>query len=87
MAAIILDGRALAQRLRERIAEETAKLRVEHRLLPGLAAVLVGDDPASQIYVNNKHRACEAVGMYSRQIKLPSSTNPQQLDAVVDELN
>ncbi len=87
MPATILDGRALAQRLRERIAEETAKLRVEHRILPGLAAVLIGDDPASQIYVNNKHRACEAVGIYSRQIKLPSSTSSEQLDAVVDELN
>lgn len=87
MPATILDGKALAQRLRQRIAEETAKLRVEHRILPGLAAVLVGDDPASRIYVDNKHRACEAVGMYSRQIKLPASTSPEQLDAVIDELN
>ncbi len=87
MPATILDGRALAKRLRERIAQETAKLRVEHRILPGLAGVLVGDDPASRIYVDNKHRACEAVGMYSRQIKLPSTTSGEQLDEVVDELN
>ncbi|MFN2556035.1 MAG: bifunctional methylenetetrahydrofolate dehydrogenase/methenyltetrahydrofolate cyclohydrolase FolD [Nitriliruptorales bacterium] len=87
MPANILDGRALARRLRERIAEETAKLRIEHRILPGLAAVLVGDDPASRIYVDNKHRACEAVGMYSRQIKLPSSTRPEQLDSTIEELN
>lgn len=87
MPATILDGRALAQRLRARIAEETAKLRVEHRVLPGLAAVLLGDDPASQIYVNNKHRACEAVGIYSRQVKLPASTSPEELDAILDELN
>lgn len=87
MSATVLDGRSLAQRVRERITEQTAKLRVEHRVLPGLAAVLVGDDPASRIYVDNKHRACEAVGMYSRQIKLPVATRPEQLDAVVDELN
>ncbi len=87
MPATILDGRALALRLRERIAEDTAKLRIEHRILPGLAAVLVGEDPASRIYVDNKHRACEAVGMYSRQVKLASSTRREKLDSIIEELN
>lgn len=87
MAAQILDGAALARRIRARIAEETAQLRVEHRVIPGLAAVLAGDDPASQIYVNSKHRATEAAGMYSRQVKLPASITQEQLEAVVDDLN
>ena len=87
MSARIIDGKALAARMRERIAEDVARLRGEHHVIPGLAAVLVGDDPGSQIYVNSKHRACEAAGMYSRQVKLPADTTQADLLAVVDDLN
>ncbi len=87
MGARVLDGKALAHRIRGRIAEEVAQLRVEQRVLPGLAAVLVGEDPASKLYVDNKHRACEAAGIYSRQIKLPATVTHGELLAVIDELN
>lgn len=87
MAARILDGRALAQRVRARIAEEVARLRDAHGVVPGLAAVLVGDDPASALYVDMKHRACEAAGMLSRQYRLDARTPQQELEALIDELN
>lgn len=87
MTARILDGRALAARVRERIAREVAALRSEHAAIPGLAAVLVGDDPASEVYVGMKHRACEAAGMYSRQVRLPATASQSELEALVDDLN
>ncbi len=87
MGARVLDGKALAQRVRGRIAEEVARLRMDHRIMPGLAAVLVGEDPASTLYVNSKHRACEAAGIYSRQIKLAATVTQAELLAVIDELN
>ncbi len=87
MSADVLDGKALAQRLRGRIGEEVAELRAERGVIPGLAAVLVGEDPASQVYVNAKHRACEAAGMYSRQVHLPGAAGQAELERVVDELN
>jgi methylenetetrahydrofolate dehydrogenase (NADP+) / methenyltetrahydrofolate cyclohydrolase len=87
MNARILDGRALAERVRARISEEVAVLRQEHGIVPGLAAVLVGEDPASQVYVRMKHRATEAAGMYSRQVALPAETSQAELVATVDELN
>ncbi|MGH3441018.1 MAG: bifunctional methylenetetrahydrofolate dehydrogenase/methenyltetrahydrofolate cyclohydrolase FolD [Nitriliruptorales bacterium] len=87
MTATIIDGKALAERLRARIAAETAELKADHGIVPGLAAVLVGEDPASQVYVNMKHRACEAAGMLSRQVQLPAETPQDELMSVVDELN
>jgi len=87
MTARIIDGRALATRVRERITEEAAALKASHGVTPGLAAVLVGDDPASQTYVGMKHRATEAVGMRSRQHLLPAATTQAELLALIDELN
>lgn len=87
VTARIIDGKALAQEVRATIADETTRLRAEHGIVPGLAAVLVGDDPASAVYVGMKHRASEAVGMYSRQVVLPQATSQAQLLAVVAELN
>ena len=87
MTARILDGKALAQEVRARIAEDVASLKAEHDVRPGLAAVLVGEDPASKVYVGMKHRACEAAGMYSRQIELPDDTAQEDLEALVRELN
>ncbi|MTV25960.1 bifunctional methylenetetrahydrofolate dehydrogenase/methenyltetrahydrofolate cyclohydrolase FolD [Nitriliruptoraceae bacterium ZYF776] len=87
MAASIIDGKALAQRVRARIADDVGRLTAEHGITPGLAAVLVGEDPASQVYVGMKHRATEAAGMLSRQIVLPADTAQDDLEALVAELN
>ena len=86
MTARIIDGKALATRTRERIAAEVAEL-AERGVIPGLAAVMVGDDAASKVYVGMKHRASEAVGMHSRQVILPLETTQDELEAVVTDLN
>ena len=65
MTAILLDGKAVASTIRSEIADETSKFKADHGVVPKLAAVLVGEDPASQVYVRNKQRACEAAGIDS----------------------
>jgi len=87
VTATIIDGKALAQRVRDRIAEEVADLQRDHGITPGLAAVLVGDDPASKVYVGMKHRDCQSVGIHSRQIELPADTSQEALEELVAELN
>jgi methylenetetrahydrofolate dehydrogenase (NADP+) / methenyltetrahydrofolate cyclohydrolase len=87
MTARIIDGKALAQTVRARIADDVAALRAEHGIVPGLAAVIVGDDEASKVYVSMKHRASEAAGMYSRQVELDADTTQDHLAQVVKELN
>ena len=87
MSARVIDGKALAAEVRERIAADVAALTEDHDVVPGLAAVLVGDDPASEVYVGMKHRASEAAGMHSRQIRLPADTSQEDLEQVVRELN
>lgn len=84
--AHIIDGKAIAAALRSEIAAETAALK-EQGITPGLAVILVGDDPASQTYVRNKQKACAEVGFYGEQINLPADTTQEQLLAVVEELN
>lgn len=87
MSARLIDGRALATRVRARIADDVARLTAEHGVVPGLAAVLVGDDPASRTYVGMKHRATEAAGMRSEQHLLPADTTEADLLALIDRLN
>ncbi|MGA0829835.1 MAG: bifunctional methylenetetrahydrofolate dehydrogenase/methenyltetrahydrofolate cyclohydrolase FolD [Nitriliruptoraceae bacterium] len=87
MTARLIDGRALATRRRAELADEVARLRAEHGVTPGLAAVLVGDDPASRTYVGMKHRATEAAGMRSEQHLLPADTSQADLLALVDRLD
>ncbi len=87
MTARIIDGRALATTVRARIADDAARLAAKHGVVPGLAAVIVGDDPASQTYVGMKHRATEAAGMRSRQHVLPTETTQAELLALIDALN
>jgi methylenetetrahydrofolate dehydrogenase (NADP+)/methenyltetrahydrofolate cyclohydrolase len=87
MTARTIDGRALANRVRARITDEVARLTADHGVVPGLAAVLVGDDPASQTYVGMKHRATEAAGMRSQQHLLPADTSQADLLALIDRLN
>ena len=85
--ARIIDGKAFAAGLRERIAEDVAKLKALHRLQPGLAVVLVGEDPASQIYVRSKGEQTKEAGMHSVTHRLPESTSQAELMALVAELN
>jgi methylenetetrahydrofolate dehydrogenase (NADP+) / methenyltetrahydrofolate cyclohydrolase len=87
VTARIIDGKALAQKVRARIADDVARLRAEHGVQPGLAAVLVGEDPASQVYVGMKHRATEEAGMHSRQVVLPADTAQDDLEGLVRDLN
>ncbi|MCI0810436.1 MAG: bifunctional methylenetetrahydrofolate dehydrogenase/methenyltetrahydrofolate cyclohydrolase FolD [Chloroflexi bacterium] len=83
MTAKILDGKALAGVIQAEVATGVAEIKERHGVTPGLAAVLVGDDPASAIYVRNKRRACDEVGMVSDTILLPAdSTNEQVLECV-----
>jgi methylenetetrahydrofolate dehydrogenase (NADP+)/methenyltetrahydrofolate cyclohydrolase len=87
MAGIIIDGKASAARLREKIAAETARLQSQHGLVPGLATVLVGNDPASEVYVRNKGKTAEALGFKSVHRALPADTSQDTLLAKVRELN
>jgi len=87
MAAKVIDGKALAEQVRARIGDEVAALREEHGIIPGLAAVIVGDDPASKVYVGMKHRATEAAGMHSRQVVLPDDTPQAELESLIASLN
>ena len=86
MSAKIIDGRAISEKLRERIKSETQEL-LAGGITPGLAVVIVGDDPASRTYVNNKKKACAQVGFYSEEHALPKETTQEELIALVRELN
>ena len=86
-AATIIDGRALAAALRERVAGAVATLKEQHGLTPGLAVVLVGEDPASQVYVRNKAKQTVEAGMKSFQHKLDAATSEADLLALVEQLN
>jgi methylenetetrahydrofolate dehydrogenase (NADP+)/methenyltetrahydrofolate cyclohydrolase len=85
--ATIIDGKAFAAGLRGRVAEEVAKLKALHRIQPGLAVVLVGEDPASQIYVKSKGEQTEQAGMRSETHRLPASTSQADLIHLVTRLN
>ena len=86
MSARILDGVAIAKAIRAEVAAEVARLGGNERK-PGLAAVLVGEDPASAVYVRSKGKACEEAGMHSETIRLPAETSESELLATVDRLN
>src|SRR6476660_8854470 len=85
--AKIIDGKVFAEGLRTRIAEAVRMLQSKHGLTPGLAVVLVGEDPASRVYVANKAKQTVAAGMNSWEHKLPASTSEAELLALVDKLN
>tara|TARA_B100002049_G_scaffold136216_1_gene100911 strand:- start:4723 stop:5604 length:882 start_codon:yes stop_codon:yes gene_type:complete len=82
-----LDGKALAEEIRGEVATGVAEMQQKHSVIPGLAAVLVGDDPASAIYVRNKRRACEEVGMVSDTFLMPADSTNEQVLARVQALN
>lgn len=85
--AHIIDGKAISAAVRAEITEETKTLIAETGLTPGLAVVIVGNDPASQVYVRNKRKACTEVGFYSEAYELPEETTQEELEALVDKLN
>lgn len=85
--ANIIDGKAVAAELRVEVAAEVARLKAEHGLTPGLAVVLVGEDPASQVYVRNKGEQTNEAGMHSVTHRLPAETSQADLLKLVGELN
>jgi methylenetetrahydrofolate dehydrogenase (NADP+)/methenyltetrahydrofolate cyclohydrolase len=85
--AEILDGRALAQQIRRQVGEDVAALKAQTGVVPGLTVVLVGDDPASQVYVRNKASACKAAGMNGAVLRLPAQTSQADLISTIDRLN
>ncbi len=85
--AKIIDGKAISASIREEIKAEVAERVANGLSRPGLAVIIVGEDPASQVYVRNKKKGCEEVGFYSEVYELPADTNQEELNALVDKLN
>ncbi|HEY3893138.1 MAG TPA: bifunctional methylenetetrahydrofolate dehydrogenase/methenyltetrahydrofolate cyclohydrolase FolD [Bradyrhizobium sp.] len=87
MTARLIDGKVIAAELRARVADEVARVRRDHRLTPGLAVVLVGNDPASEIYVRSKHKQTQAAGMASFEHVLPADVGQDEVLALIARLN
>ncbi len=87
MAAEIIDGKKIAETIRAELAEDIEKLKENHNVIPGLAVVLVGENPASQVYVRMKNKACHDIGIYSEQHTLEVDTSEADLLQLVDDLN
>ena len=85
--AHIIDGKAISAAVRGEIKENTQALIAKTEVTPGLAVIIVGEDPASQVYVRNKRRACEEVGFYSEAYELPAETTQAELETLLDKLN
>ncbi|WP_048763748.1 bifunctional methylenetetrahydrofolate dehydrogenase/methenyltetrahydrofolate cyclohydrolase [Streptococcus cristatus] len=85
--ANIIDGKALAEKLQAKLAEKTAKLKAETGQEPGLVVILVGDNPASQVYVRNKERSALAAGFRSEVVRLPESTSQEELLTLIAKYN
>ncbi len=84
--AKILDGKAVSQRIKDELKVEVENLKKEGKTV-GLAVIIVGDNPASRIYVNNKKKACEQLGIHSEEFALPAETTEEELKALVEKLN
>ncbi len=87
MSATIIDGKAFSAKLRARVGEEVARLKAAHGLVPGLATVLVGNDPASEVYIRNKGKAAEALGLKSLHYSLPADAPEAEVLARIKALN
>ena len=85
--AQIIDGKAIAAEIRSEVAEETRAFKETYGITPGLSVIIVGDDPASQVYVRNKRKACDSCGFASETYALPASTTQAELEALIDRLN
>jgi methylenetetrahydrofolate dehydrogenase (NADP+)/methenyltetrahydrofolate cyclohydrolase len=84
---ILMEGKPIAAQIREEIKQQVQQLGAEHNITPGLAVVIVGEDPASQIYVNSKHKACQELGLYSEVIRLSAESSEAELLTMIDTLN
>ena len=87
MSADVIDGKAFAGRVREKVAAHVAQMKADHNITPGLAVVLVGEDPASQVYVRSKGKQTVEAGMNSYEHKLDADTSEEVLLAMIDKLN
>ncbi len=87
MTATVIDGKQMAEEIRGEVADETRAFKERSGITPGLAAVLVGEDPASAVYVRNKRRACDEADMFSETFELPAETSQEELIALVRQLN
>jgi len=87
MSAKIISGTEIAKEIRVELKQEIAELKEKHGLTPGLATVLVGDDPASKVYVGQKEKSCNNLGIYSKMINLPGDIAEKELLKLIDELN
>lgn len=87
MSARIISGKAMSEEIRSEIKQRTEKLKREKGIVPGLAVILVGNDPASEIYVKNKGQGCEEVGFHSETIRMPENTGENELISLIRKLN
>lgn len=87
MAAQIIDGKLISAQVNQETADEIRNIQEQYGVTPGLAVILVGEDPASQVYVSRKVKMCEQLGLYSRKIVLDARTSQQELLQIIDSLN
>jgi len=87
MSAVIIDGKQVAKEIRAELEAQVRQLKAEKGIVPGLAVVLVGEDPASQSYVTAKEKACAEIGIYSDDNRLPAETSEEELLALISKLN
>jgi len=87
MPAQIISGTEIAKQIREELKQEITELKEKHNLIPGLATILVGEDPASQVYVGAKEKTSLALGIYSERLDLPADTSQEKLLSLIDKLN
>ena len=87
MTARIISGTEIAQQIREELKEEIIHLKLQHGVVPGLATVIVGDDPASQTYVGSKLKSCQSLGIFSANFPLPTETSESDLLDLIVKLN
>ena len=85
--AELIDGKLVTAEVRKKTAEEISNFKETYGITPGLAVILVGDDPASAVYVRNKHKGCVEVGINSYEIKMPKETTEEELLGEIDRLN
>lgn len=87
MTARLLEGKVFAAKLKEEAGEKAQELKAKYGITPGLAVIIVGENPASQVYVRNKHKACTELGFYSEGVELPATTTREELLAEIQRLN
>jgi len=87
MTAEIINGAEISKQIRQELKDEVVRLREKHNVVPGLATIIVGENPASQSYVGSKVKACQELGIYSERYDLPEDTGEQELLALIDRLN